>query len=78
MSVREFTHRACTMRAPCQVFERLLQEMVGRSSPCIYCPWVEVAGGRVWQGVRAPLGVLTCNQCSNRLNDKLMHTNPYF
>ena len=31
------------------------------------------------QGARAPLGALTCNQCSNRLkDDKLLHINLNF
>ena len=33
----------------------------------------------LWQGVRAPLRELTCNQCSTRLkDDKVLHKNPNF
>ena len=42
-------------------------------------PWWKLLGPELWQSVRAPLGELTCNQCSNRLkDDRLLHTNPYF
>ena len=42
-------------------------------------PGWRLLGEELWQGVRAPLGVLTCNRCSNRLkDDKLLRTNPYF
>ena len=33
----------------------------------IIVPWWKLRGEEVWQGVRAPLGEFTCNQCSNRL-----------
>ena len=42
-------------------------------------PWWKLLGEELWQGARAPLGELTCNQCSNRLkDDKLLHTNLSF
>ena len=31
---REYSHRACTVRAPCQVFEQLPQKMVYRERGC--------------------------------------------
>ena len=38
---------------------------------------MEVAGEELWQGVRAPLGELTSNRCSNRLkDDKSLCTDP--
>ena len=40
-------------------------------------PWWKLLAEELWQGVRPPLGELTCNQCSNRLKDnKLLQTNP--
>ena len=40
--------------------------------------WWRLLGEESWQGVGpAPLGELTCNQCSNRLkHGKSLHTNP--
>ena len=40
---------------------------------------VSPTGEELWQGVRAPLGELTCDQHGNGLkDDKLLHTNPNF
>ena len=41
--------------------------------------WWKVLGEELWQGVRAPLGGLTCNRCSIGLkDDKVMHNDPKF
>ena len=47
-------------------------EALANTVPC----W-KLLGEELWQDVRAPLGKLSCNQCSNRLkDDKLVHANP--
>ena len=42
-------------------------------------PWWRLVAEELWQGVRAPLGELSCHQCSTRLrDDEVLHTNPNF
>ena len=71
--LREFTRRARTAYALCahrvrnlnnssrkwSIFEALVNTVL----------WCRLLGEELWQGVRAPLGELTCNQCSNGLKD---------
>ena len=67
------------MRAPRQVLEQLLQEMIYPSSPCKYCPLVGVAGARGMPGCEGPLGRAHMQPGQQQAeDDKLLHTNPNF
>ena len=70
--LREFTHHIRYLNnssRKCTTSEAIVNAV----------PWWKLLGEEPWQGVRAPLGELTYNQCSNRLKDaKLLHTSPYF
>ena len=66
-SKREFTHRACTGHALRAHRVRYLNTFSRKwatfEALVNIVPWWQllIAGGRGWQGVRAPLGELTCN-----------------
>ena len=71
-TVRESTHRVNYLNnfsRKWSTFEALVNAV----------PWWKLLGEELWQGVRAPLGELTCDQGSNRLkDDKVLHSNPNF
>ena len=72
-TIREFTHHAHTV-------SDIWDNFSGKWSPfealVHTVPWWKLLGEELWQGVRAPLGELTC---SNKLkDDKSLHINPNF
>ena len=72
-------HRPRAAHAPCGHRVGYLNRLSRKWSTFEALVSTALLGKELWQGVRAPWGELTCNQCSNTMkDDKLLHTNPNF